>query len=172
MSSTFATSCQWVVTQYRGRSLFAQMDQSVVIGQIKEMPKKKRSSKFFFLISTRFHRVHWHINMELTASYLSSYLPCSCSIGPQKIAKLVRAHFHCQWRMIEHVLMLPWRHRYTPYQVVTQKHTNYHLQILVSARLIDTSSPPTPLLICVKFVSILPDLCRGRSHSLEDTCSR
>ena len=171
MSSTFATSCQWVVTQYRGRSLFAQMDPSVVIGQTTEMRKKKDLPSFFshihpvppgslaykygvdsflsFFLSTMFLQ-HWSSKNRKARQ---SSLPLPVENDRTRTDASMAAPIHA----------LPGR---------TQKHTNYHLQILVSARLIDTSSPPTPLLICVKFVSILPDLCRGRSHSLEDTCSR
>ena len=80
--------------------------------------------KFFFLIST--------------TSPPASYLPRQI----EKIG-LVRAQSRAKWpwRMIEHL-----RHRHTPTQVVTQKHTKYQM-IGVSARLIDPSSLPTALLI-------------------------
>ena len=65
-----------------------------------------------------------------------------------------------QWRMMNHLLTLPLIQRHPP---LSKKHPKYQFRITVSARLL-----LTPILICVDFVSILPDLRRGRGYSVED----
>ena len=94
-----------------------------------------------------------------------THLSSSNYLSMRPISTNRKAVVGAHWRMIE-PLLIP-RHWHTPFQVVTQKHMKYQLQIIVSVRRIVLPA----LLICMNFDSILPDLCWGRTNlnSLEDT---
>ena len=103
----------------------------------------------------RAHRVHWHINMELAASYLC-FLSAMFRLLSSKNRKA----------SAQAGQSIPGREPET-YEIPTPNLNLDHSSKRPSDRF-------KPSLHCTShlcdFVSILPDLCRGWSHSLDDTC--